>query len=34
MKLSAVLAVVCALAACSRHRAAALETFGDIPQFD
>ena len=33
MKLPAVLAMVCALAACTR-RTATLETFGDIPQFD
>src|ERR1700733_1271183 len=33
MKLPAVLALVCALAACTR-RAAMLETFGDIPRFD
>src|SRR5580704_1659107 len=33
MKLPAVLALVCALAACTR-RAATLETFGDIPQFE
>jgi protein SCO1 len=33
MKLLAVLALVCALAACSRH-APALDVFGDIPQFE
>jgi protein SCO1/2 len=33
MKLSAVVVLLCALAACSR-RAVTLETFGDIPQFD
>jgi len=33
MKLSAVLALVCTIAACSRH-ASKLEVLGDIPQFD
>ena len=33
MKLLAVLVLVCALAACSRH-APALEVFGQIPQFE